>query len=338
MQFISLWRFLRPWLVRRDIAGTGGPKEDCEPSFVWLAWQAHVRSGDDIVIRGCSQVIRRNKKAGWAYLHRGVAHEDKREYDRAVADYSKAIELDPSADAYYYRGSVYRKKGDFDRALADFSEVIRLTPDPTQGILARGDNLGFQLYTGIHAPVAAISARGDTYLAKGDHERAKADYVRAIALLTEPLNRTKGERWEGFHAQRARLHAKAGDYDSAIADFSECIDRGGIVYAERGDAYRKKGTTSALIDLNEATRSKVDTIAAYLARGDTYEAKGDRGKAIEDYIRRSRFAQDEAERDKQAKVAKRSPRSSLCRLQRSLPSALRRPLRLQRHPAGAWRW
>jgi tetratricopeptide (TPR) repeat protein len=48
---------------------------------------------------------------------------------RAIADYSEAIRLDPKyAMAYYYRGLAYDYKEEHDRAIADYSEAIRLDP------------------------------------------------------------------------------------------------------------------------------------------------------------------------------------------------------------------
>ena len=45
--------------------------------------------------------------------------------DQALADYAKAIELDPKyADAYYNRAIVHEDKGDPDRAISDYSKTI----------------------------------------------------------------------------------------------------------------------------------------------------------------------------------------------------------------------
>ena len=54
----------------------------------------------------------------------------KRNYDKAIADYSEAVRIDPNnAKAYYDRGLAYRSNGKRDKAIADFSEAIRLDPN-----------------------------------------------------------------------------------------------------------------------------------------------------------------------------------------------------------------
>src|SRR5262249_15598986 len=52
---------------------------------------------------------------------------------KALADYSRAIDLDPQlARAWYNRGNAYLKRGQPDRAVADFSKVIDLAPNDPQ--------------------------------------------------------------------------------------------------------------------------------------------------------------------------------------------------------------
>nr|MCW1970514.1 protein kinase [Anaerolineae bacterium] len=54
----------------------------------------------------------------------------KRDYDRAMADYSKAIELNPNNPDYWKsRGVSYWWKKDYDRAIADLSKAIELNPN-----------------------------------------------------------------------------------------------------------------------------------------------------------------------------------------------------------------
>jgi tetratricopeptide (TPR) repeat protein len=55
----------------------------------------------------------------------------KGEYDKAIADYNKVIELDPkSAQTYYERGRAYESKGDYDNAASDFEKVVQIATDP----------------------------------------------------------------------------------------------------------------------------------------------------------------------------------------------------------------
>ena len=52
------------------------------------------------------------------------------EYDKAIADYTEAIHLDPTdAQAYNNRGIAYVDKSDLDNAIADHTTAIRLGPE-----------------------------------------------------------------------------------------------------------------------------------------------------------------------------------------------------------------
>ena len=64
-----------------------------------------------------------------AYSNRGAAYVNKKDYDRSIADHTKAIELDPNyAAAYYNRGVAYHNKHDYDRAIADYRRALKFDP------------------------------------------------------------------------------------------------------------------------------------------------------------------------------------------------------------------
>ena len=74
-----------------------------------------------------------------AYNNRGFARADKKEYDKAIADFSEAIRLDPKdATAYYNRGIAWAGKNEYDKAIADYSEAIRLDPKDASAYINRG--------------------------------------------------------------------------------------------------------------------------------------------------------------------------------------------------------
>jgi len=63
------------------------------------------------------------------YYNRGIKYSSKGDYDRAIADYTEAIKLDPTfARAYYNRGFAKRAKGDSANASADIAKAMLLNP------------------------------------------------------------------------------------------------------------------------------------------------------------------------------------------------------------------
>jgi len=91
--------------------------------------------------------------------------------DRAVADYNRAIWLNPkNANAVYNRGITYRDKGDLDRALVDFNTVIRLSPKDPDGYFGRGN----------------------AHERNKDYEAALVDYETAIKINSRHANALKG--------------------------------------------------------------------------------------------------------------------------------------------------
>ena len=97
----------------------------------------------DRKILACTQVIERGEgesreNRAAAYSNRGIAYVRKGAFDRAIADSTKAIVLDPKlATAYAIRGAAYGMKGEYDRAIADFTKVIALNPNDAKAYTNR---------------------------------------------------------------------------------------------------------------------------------------------------------------------------------------------------------
>ena len=71
------------------------------------------------------------------YIARGLALHQLEQYDKALADYSKAAAADPrgAADAFFYRALVYIDKGEALPARADLQAFLMMTDD-LDGLLA----------------------------------------------------------------------------------------------------------------------------------------------------------------------------------------------------------
>jgi tetratricopeptide (TPR) repeat protein len=62
-----------------------------------------------------------------AHNQRGMAFQDKGEYDKAIADCDVALRLDPKyCGAYCNRAYARKKKGEYQNAIADYNEAIRI--------------------------------------------------------------------------------------------------------------------------------------------------------------------------------------------------------------------
>ena len=79
-----------------------------------------------------------------AFCNRGIAYGHKGEYDKAIADFTEAIRLEPETISrrIEYRGDAYAEKGEHDKAIADFTEVIRLDPKFAEAYCNRGRPTG----------------------------------------------------------------------------------------------------------------------------------------------------------------------------------------------------
>ena len=63
------------------------------------------------------------------YNNRGMAYRDKGQYDQAISDYNKALEINSKyAYAYNNRGMAYRDKGQYDQAISDYNKALEINP------------------------------------------------------------------------------------------------------------------------------------------------------------------------------------------------------------------
>ncbi len=168
------------------------------------------------------------KQEADAFRAQGVANLQKKEFDRAIADFDQAVRRMPQeAMTYCLRGCAYAAKRDLERALTDYNEAIRLDPKL----------------------VCLYGERATAYVMKGDHDRALADFNEAIRL--DPA-------YAHLYYDRGRVHVLKQDFGRAFADFSEVIR----LKPGHADAYCARGSAGialrkyagAAADFQEAAR------------------------------------------------------------------------------------
>lgn len=223
----------------------------------WLLWRwiccglamlagLSVASADDLAecnaaaiepnegIAACTRIIGAGALRGHdpavVYRNRGAGRYTRHQEDEAIADFTRAIALDPNyASAYRDRGRALGRKSELNGAIADFNEALRL--NPTAAFL--------------------YNDRGLVWRMKGDLDRAFADFGSAIRLDSDMAA-----------AYRNRGYAnRKGAFDLAIADFNQLIGlnpRDITAFVERGNAWKgKHDTDRAMADYDSAIRDQL---------------------------------------------------------------------------------
>ncbi len=73
------------------------------------------------------------------YFISGVGKLASGDYQGAINDFNKAIEINPKdADAYYNRGFAKAKLGDYRKAIEDFNKAIEINPNYAMAYHNRG--------------------------------------------------------------------------------------------------------------------------------------------------------------------------------------------------------
>jgi tetratricopeptide (TPR) repeat protein len=157
---------------------------------------------------------------------RGETYLLMERYPEAIADFSRAIELDSEdKGAISARGYTYRLIERYPEAIADFSRAIELDPEDDW----------------------ALTQRGYIYQLVESYPEAIADFNRAIALNSEN---------EGAIAQRGEVYLLLGKYEQALQDFEQVLqtetDNDWIFYTRSLAHTALNQTENARTDIHKA--------------------------------------------------------------------------------------
>jgi tetratricopeptide (TPR) repeat protein len=198
------------------------------------------------------------------FVNRGSARGLNGDVNGAIADFSRAIELDAKlTSAFYNRGIARLQKDDFDGAIGDLSRAIELSPKTAD----------------------YYNDRGLAKLRKGDDDGAIADFRRAIDL--DPKNALA-------YRNRALAENIKKDADGALADYNRAMEldpKNAAAFNSRGTIKRAKGDLDgAIADFTRAIELNSKLAVAYKSRAEAKQAKGDAAGAKEDFKRAGELA------------------------------------------------
>jgi tetratricopeptide (TPR) repeat protein len=83
----------------------------------------------DQAISDFSKALEINPRNTEAYYNRGIAYYNQGRYDQAVSDFNMVLEISAGNEkAYYNRGISYYKQGQYDKAISDFNKALKIEP------------------------------------------------------------------------------------------------------------------------------------------------------------------------------------------------------------------
>lgn len=177
-----------------------------------------------------------------AYNVSGIAYSEKRQHDRAIVAFTKAIDLGTEFLEIYYcnRALACLKTGEPELAVADFSEALKHHPGCVNALYNRAvaysqKGKGAEAIEDYSAVIQlnrdetkAYNNRGVAYQRKGEVVYAIQDYSMAIGL---------NPKFVAAYMNRGSLHLSRNDIYRALDDFHRAIKldaNAGLAYGQCG--------------------------------------------------------------------------------------------------------
>ena len=212
------------------------------------------------------------------HFQKGVSNAAQSAYEKAIADFTRAIELEPQhVAAYDNRGNALHFLGRHEEAIVDFTRAIELEPQHAEAYINRGSTLND---VGRHEEAIAdctcaielgpphaeaYVGRGNALNDVGRHEEAIADFTRAIELEPQHV---------AAYINRGSTLNNMGRHEEAIADCTRAIELG----PPHAEAYYNRGL--ALAYLNRHEDALVNYDCAIELDPQYMEAHNNRGVAL----------------------------------------------------------
>ncbi len=227
------------------------------------------------VIRVCTEAIELNHYNPLPYSLRSLAYLNLNKDEEFYADSDKFKELFPYFDAEIYkaRGDDYIQSGQYERAIQNYSKALELNPNDAEFYKSRGIayiNFGVHYLTtkdygrsltnyelAIQDFNKAINLNqndamtwcglGTACSALGQYEQAIIDFNRALKI--DP-------KFSDAYFKRGMIYVLKGNFELAIADMTKLIEldpNNSMYWQFRGGLYQKLGyNTKAQADFAKA--------------------------------------------------------------------------------------
>jgi len=230
---------------------------------------------------------------GWAYFKLGEIYQAKKNYTHAIANYDKAVEVNPCfTDALNNRGITRHALKEYKKAVSDFTSALSLDTNNITALYNRGLSM-FELgeyriaFTNFNRVVELNINSADAYNARGlawynikQPDKAADDFTSSINIDPTFADAYKN-RALALYAMKEEARA-LDDFSMALnlnPGFAEAYYTRGIIYAAR------KEYNTAIADFSMAIQLNTNYVLAYNNRGLLYYITNDYTRAIEDFTK-----------------------------------------------------
>ena len=148
------------------------------------------------------------------FLYGVINYYTSNEYDRTIADYTKALKINPDDyETLKLRGNAYYDKGDFDRAIKDYSEALRIKPDYYNALYNRGNAYNKKGHNDREFVDRILRIFNKGYY-DYNYDQAIKDYTAAIKI--------KPDDYDALY-NRGGAYYNKDKYDQAIEDWEAVL-------------------------------------------------------------------------------------------------------------------
>jgi tetratricopeptide (TPR) repeat protein len=232
-------------------------EEKCadDPYFYVVAGSVYFNMGDyETSYDYDNEALQRGEETATVYSGRGAALSWLGRDEEALADYNRAITLDPNFyQAYLNRANLLRRYGKLDEALADLQRAIDADPENPAVRCQIG-----QFYLKEEDPEAAIAAFSEGVAL---HERAFSCRLGRASVLSDQRRFEEGladiqyviDHQPDFtvaYDDLGNLYIDWEDWQGAVDAFTVIIESNPypLAYENRGYAYLRMGDYEAALD------------------------------------------------------------------------------------------
>lgn len=266
----------------------------------WLSVSDAVRE-EGVVEHFTAQL--KQAESAFDYLGRARGWLKQNDFDKAGADVSEALRIEPqSARAYFAQGRIAAEQQRHDEELANYNRALELAPRDAVVLCARGEllmRLGEvdRAVRDFDAAIEVYPADYRSWAARGWCRSQNRELEKALADLAEAVRRNP--RVGFVRALRAAVLLQHRDFDLALTEAHEALrldPKLGEGFAARGAVYVFQGKLDeALSDLNEAIRLGVTDEETYAYRAYVHQLKSNLDAAVLDYTQAISLKGDDAD-------------------------------------------